>query len=215
VSTELRSPWPDNDLERLVAATAADPSRGGEVYAELHHAHRTFQDRLSGAALTDASELACRITAALNGFSEELAAHQVSEGNRWDGWRTDLPGRGHPLLPPYVVDEEGPSTLSGRVTFGRYYLGGNGAAHGGSQPLLFDDMLGRLVNRGRNGVARTAYLKVNYRQVTPLGVELHVWLQIDREEGRKRWCTGTLSTADGVVVADVEALFLALLPGQP
>lgn len=212
---ELTTPWPDNVIDAVRASAQADPLRGGELYARLHAAHRLFQDRLGGAALDDDPQLAQRITATLNEFSELLAAHQVNEHNRWDGWRPDLPGRGHALLPPYYIDSETATTLHGHVTFGRYYLGGNGAAHGGSQPLLFDDMLGRLANHHREGIARTAYLKVNYRRITPLGVRLDIELRVDREEGRKRWCSGELTTPDGTVVADVEALFLVLLPGQP
>lgn len=189
--------------------------RGGDVYAGLHHAHRLFQDRLAGAAFADDPEPARALTADLLRWADALAARQVPELERWDGWRPDLPGRGLPLLPPYYVDEETATTLRGHVTFGRAYLGGNGAAHGGSQPLLFDDMLGRLVNHRRAGIARTAYLKVNYRAVTPIGVRLEIFLSVDRAEGRKRWCTGTLSAPDGTVVADVEALFVVLLPGQP
>lgn len=212
---ELTSPWPDNAIDKVRASAEAEPMRGGEVYADLHRAHRLFSDRLAGAAFPDDAETARRLTADLLAWVDVLAEYQVPELERWDGWRPDLPGRGLPLLPPYHVDDETATTLRGHVTFGRAFLGGNGAAHGGSQPLLFDDMLGRLVNHGRAGIARTAYLKVNYRSITPIGVRLDINLSVDREEGRKRWCTGSLAAPDGTVVADVEALFVVLLPGQP
>jgi hypothetical protein len=215
VTTELTTPWPDNEIDAIRASSAAEPLRGGDSYARLHHAQRLFLDRLAGAAFDDDPELAARITDQLIEFAGLLDAHQVPELERWDGWRPDLPGRGMALLPPYVIDGETDTTLRGHVTFGRFYLGGNGAAHGGSQPLLFDDMLGRLVNHGRAGVARTAYLKVNYRRITPIAERLEIFLSVDKEDGRKRWCTGTLSQADGTVVSDVEALFVSLLPGQP
>ena len=215
MSTEIESPWPDNAIDATRAAAERDPLRGGEVYAELHRAERLFLDRLSGAAFVDDLELAKRITAQLDEFSELLSEHQVIEHYRWDGFRPDLPGRGHPLLPPYYVVAEKDGTITATVTFTRFYLGGNWAAHGGSQPLVIDDLLGRLVNHGRPGIARTAYLKVNYRAITPLDVELTITLHIDKVEGRKIWCTGEMTAPDGTLLCDVEALFLVLLPGQP
>jgi acyl-coenzyme A thioesterase PaaI-like protein len=213
VTTDNPGPWPDEVLAAATGHSAGEPPRGGEHFTALSAAQRRFQDRLSGAAPSD--ELADEIAATLDKFSAELEQYQVREGLRWDGWRSDLPGRGHPFLPPYVIDAETATTLSARVTFTRFFLGGNGAAHGGSQPTVFDDLLGRVVKTQQPGVARTAYLKVNYRRITPIDVELRVEVSVDRIEGRKRWCSGRLLDPDGVLLADCDALFLALLPGQP
>jgi hypothetical protein len=207
------TPWPD-------VAVPADfdrdehrhNPRGGAEFAALHAAQRLLQDRLAGAALP--AELATDVTNRLRDIAELLADHQMPEPDRIDGWRADLPGRGHPLLPPYVIDDETESTLTGRVTFTRFYLGGNGAAHGGSHPLLFDDTLGRVMNHRQPGVSRTAYLKVNYRRVTPLDVELRWEASRDRVDGRKRWGSARLFDPSGALVSDAEALFLQLLPGQ-
>jgi acyl-coenzyme A thioesterase PaaI-like protein len=118
------------------------------------------------------------------------------------------------MLPPYFIDEETESTLSGRVTFTRFYLGGNGAAHGGAHPLLFDDVLGRVMNHHQPSIARTAFLKVNYRRVTPLDVELSFEATRDRVDGRKRWGSARLFDSSGALLSDAEGLFLQLLPGQ-
>ena len=104
--------------------------------------------------------------------------------------------------------------MRGRVVFTRIYLGGNGAAHGGTVPLLFDEVLGRLNSSGGRSVGRTAYLHVNYRHITPIGRELELEATLDRIEGRKRFITGRLRDGD-TVVADAEGLFVELLPGQP
>ncbi|EFC85501.1 hypothetical protein FrEUN1fDRAFT_1333 [Parafrankia sp. EUN1f] len=73
--------------------------------------------------------------------------------------------------------------------------------------------MGRLSNAGGRPVARTAYLHVNFRGITPIDVPLRVEVRFDREEGRKRYLTGALY--DGAsVTADAEALFVTLLPGQ-
>jgi hypothetical protein len=208
------APWPDVDVPADFEREERQRNpRGGAEFAALHHAQRLLQDRLAGAALP--AEFAVDVTARLTRLADLLAEHQMPEPDRVDGWRPDLPGRGHPLLPPYVIDDESDTVLAGRVTFTRFYLGGNGAAHGGSHPLLFDDVFGRVMNHRQPGVARTAYLKVNYRAVTPLDVELRWEVSRDRVEGRKRWGSGRLLGPSGQLLSDAEALFLQLLPGQP
>jgi acyl-coenzyme A thioesterase PaaI-like protein len=212
MTSDQPTPWPDEVLAAASGTALPEPPRGGERFAALNAAQRRFNDLLSGAVPPD--DLCDRITEQLTSFAAELTEFQVREGQRWDGWRGDLPGRGHPFLPPYVITGETDTTLSARVRFTRFFLGGNGAAHGGAQPLVFDDMLGRCVNHYQPGVARTAYLKVNYRRITPIDVDLDVEVSVDRVEGRKRWCSGRITDPEGNVVADCEALFLALLPGQ-
>jgi acyl-coenzyme A thioesterase PaaI-like protein len=187
--------------------------RGGAAYADLHLAQRRLQDLLTGATLPAA--LARDVTRRLVDLNDLLAQHQVGEHERTDGLRPDLPGRGHPLLPSYVIDADEPGVLRGRVTFGRFHLGGNGVVHGGVQPLLFDDVLGMVVNHELDGVARTAYLHVDYRWVTPIDVELTFDATADAVDGRKRYASGRLTDADGRVLTKAEALFVQLLPGQP
>jgi hypothetical protein len=211
---ENLTPWPDADVASGAEGDERAPApRGGVEFAALHNAQRLLQDRLAGAAPPAA--LAKELTEQLLDIADLLAAHQVDEPDRFDGWRPDLPGRGHALLPPYFIDHEGDAVLSGRVTFSRFYLGGNGAAHGGAHPLLFDDVLGRVMNQSQPGVSRTAFLKVNYRRVTPLDVELRFEASRDSIDGRKRWGSARLFDASGALVSDAEALFVQLLPGQP
>lgn len=207
------TPWPDeadgpdDDWRSFVPGP-----RGGTPFAELHRAQRVLQDRLAGAVLPDA--LAKEVAGRLQELTELVADHQGAEADRYDGWRPDLPGRGHPLLPPYVIDAEDETSLAGRVTFTRFYLGGNGAVHGGAHPLLFDDVLGRVMNHHQPGVARTAALTVNYRRVTPIDVELRFEASRDRVEGRKRWGSARLYDPSGALVSDASTLFLQLRAGQ-
>ena len=213
MNDEVMTPWPDADVTADSDWDERAPApRGGAEYAELHRAQRLLMDRLTGAVLPPAQ--AKELTAQLLDICDLLDPRQVSEHDRFDGWRPDLPGRGHPLLPPYFVDEETESTLTGRVTFTRFYLGGNGAAHGGAHPLLFDDVLGRVMNHHQPGVARTAALTINYRRVTPLDVELRFEASRDRVDGRKRWGSARLLDESGTLLSDASALFLQLLPGQ-
>jgi hypothetical protein len=209
---EPLTPWPEPQDERWARLHDVTTPRGEAAYRELLDVLRLLQDRIAGGAPPPA--VASSIAAALRDAADALGEHQVEEAQRWDGWHPELPGRGLPVVPPYVVDGQDGASLHGRVTFTRYYLGGNAAAHGGTQPLLFDDVFGRIANHGEPGVARTAYLHVNYRSVTPLNVELRFVVGRERMEGRKRWVTGRIELADGTVCCDAEALFLQLLPGQ-
>ncbi|HKC27986.1 MAG TPA: hypothetical protein VKB75_08225 [Jatrophihabitans sp.] len=214
MSDEAELPWPDVDLPAEFERADVDASlRGGDEFAALHLAQRVLQDRLTGAVLPP--ELMEKVTAQLLDIVDAVAAYQRPEADRIDGWRPDLPGRGHPLLPPYVIDSEGDETLTGVVTFSRFHLGGNGAAHGGALPLLFDDVLGRVMNHNQPGVSRTASLTVNYRRITPLDVELRWEASRDRVDGRKRWGSARLFDSSGLLLADADGLFLQLLPGQP
>jgi hypothetical protein len=186
--------------------------RGGAEYAGLIAATREFQNAL--AAANAPSEVYADLAATLGGVTSSLREWAGEEWSSPIGARIDLPGRGHPLLLPFVVDEWTDSSVRGRVVFGRFHLGGNGAAHGGTLPLLFDEVLGRLNSGGGRTIGRTAYLHVNYRHITPIERELHLDATLDRIVGRKRYVSGRLRDGD-IVVADAEGLFVELRPGQP
>jgi acyl-coenzyme A thioesterase PaaI-like protein len=206
----LMTPWPKRAMEPDAAPAVL---RGGPEYARLHAAHRLLDDRLAGAALD--TDVEREVAARLEELNDLLAAHQVPERDRIDGWRPDLPGRGHPLLPPFFIDSDDAGTVHGRVTFTRLHLGGGNAVHGGVPPLLFDDVLGRVVNHGQAAPARTAFLHVDFRRVVPLDVELPFTGTLVRIDGRKRYASGVLSDADGHVLVEAHGLFVELRPGQP
>src|SRR3954451_14759141 len=186
--------------------------RGGAGYAELITATRAYLDALAAANV--GSDDADRLAEQVQRLTAELQQWAADEDDAPIATRLDLPGRGHPLLLPFVADEWTDSAVRGRVVFGRFYLGGNGAAHGGTLPLLFDEVMGRLNSSGGRTVGRTAYLHVNYRHITPIDRELELEATLDRVEGRKRFITGRLRRGD-TLVADAEGLFVELLPGQP
>jgi acyl-coenzyme A thioesterase PaaI-like protein len=211
VTTHATTPWADEQERRRDWEAAAAEQRGGAAYGELIAAQRLLQDRVAGAVLPH--ELMTTVTAKLSELATMLADYQAPEAERWDGWRADIPGRAMPLLPPYVIDERGKGELRGRVTFTRFYLGGNAAAHGGSHALLFDDVMGHLSGQA-GGMSRTASLTVNYRRITPLDVELTLDCRLDSIDGRKRFISARLYNPAGEVVADSDGMFLRLLPGQ-
>jgi acyl-coenzyme A thioesterase PaaI-like protein len=211
VTTHSTTPFLDpHEFEEAWSSALAE-KRGGSAYGALIGAQRLLQDRISGAVLP--GELVGEVTSRLDELAAVLGEHQAPESERWDGWRPDLPGRAMPLLPPFVIDHLDERELRGRVTFTRFYLGGNGAAHGGTHTLLFDDVMGELAAQP-GGMARTASLTVNYRRITPIDVELRFEARLDRVEDRKRYVTAQLYNPAGEVLADCTALFLQLLSGQ-
>jgi acyl-coenzyme A thioesterase PaaI-like protein len=196
----------------LFANVHSDTGRGGAAYTRFYELFCALQDAVTESDPPEEvwAESSTHVEAAL----ALLAPWKAPEWERPAGTRSDLPGRGNPMLIPFAMEEETSDSIRGRTSFRAFHLGGNGAAHGGTLPLLFDDVLGRIANAGSRAVARTAYLHVNYRKITPIGVELDVDAHVDRIEGRKRWVTGRL-LHEGAVLADAEALFVELLPGQP
>jgi acyl-coenzyme A thioesterase PaaI-like protein len=194
------------------AGDGDDSASGGSEFAAMIEALRLLQDRITGAA--PPPELLGEMTRTFEHLAAELGPHTVPEREQITGHRIDLPGRGQTLVPVFEVEESDDKSARGRVRFGRHYLGGNGAAHGGAIPLMFDEMLGRLANTGGRSISRTAYLHVDYRSVTPIGKDLRAAAWFDREEGRKRFLKGTIHDGD-TLCAEAEGLFIQLRPGQP
>jgi len=130
------------------------------------------------------------------------------------GRASDMPGMGSLLLPPWTVTKFDSTGVELRGQFSRYHVGGNKAVHGGVLPLLFDWVCGMVVHAGGRPISRTAYLHVDYRQVTPIGTPLLVRGRIDKGEGRKAFVTAELTDADGSLLAECNALMVRLLSGQ-
>jgi acyl-coenzyme A thioesterase PaaI-like protein len=173
---------------------------------------RKLQDQLTGS--NPPEPVAARIADTISALTRELAGYAVDERHQVAGRLVDIPGRGQCMIPPVEITEYSDTHARGYVNFGRFYLGGNGAVHGGAIPLVFDELMGRLANTGGRAPSRTAYLHVNYRNITPIETRLAIEARFDSEEGRKRVLTGTLRDGD-TVCADAEGLFVALRPGQP
>lgn len=187
------------------------PWDGGEGWGPYVEAMRRVQD-LVGSTNPPAETMALAM-AQLESLADLLEPWRCTEAEMIAGRRHDLPGRGNPFLPPFVVDEQDADSVRGRVTFTDHHLGGNAAAHGGALSLMFDEVMGWLANSSGRPIARTAYLHIDYRSITPLGTAVTFEARIEREEGRKCFARATLD--DGARrLADVECLFVTLLPGQ-
>ncbi|MGB3602496.1 MAG: PaaI family thioesterase [Gordonia sp. (in: high G+C Gram-positive bacteria)] len=184
---------------------------GGPHYGEMIEQVRTLMDKVRYAA--PSPELADEVIANLRGLNEKLDAVAVDEWTTPSGTRIDLPSRGNITLPPYEIIDGGPDGVHAAVTFRRFHLGGNGVAHGGHVAVAFDDLGGMAAALKLRGVARTAYLTVQYRSLTPLDKPLDLRVWVDRFEGRKYYVVGTIHDGDRLC-AEVDALFIALKPGQ-
>jgi acyl-coenzyme A thioesterase PaaI-like protein len=197
---------------RGTPGTPASSLPGGVHWERLADATAEFLDQLAGAVPDDATVAA--LADDLAAWGDKLRGLQVGEVTQAFGHRVDLDGRGQTMAPRFVLGGADDLSVHGTVRFGHYFLGGNGAVHGGVIPLLFDEVMGRLANSGGRTPGRTAYLKTDYRSITPVGKDLSVRVWIDREEGRKRFLRGEIRN-DGVLCADAEALVVALRQGQP
>ncbi len=191
---------------------ATKPHRyGGAEYKRLVRVLRKTRDAIAEARLDESQ---CAMLADECERVIEYARSLRADDPFQTVWanRFDLTGRGSALVPPLeeiLVDVAG-GRARADVTFGTSYVGAGNAAHGGAIALLFDEFLGLTANAGRP-VVRTAYLHVNYRNVTPMRTKLSVHAHIDRIEGRKRYVVGELRHGD-TLLADAESLFVELQP---
>jgi acyl-coenzyme A thioesterase PaaI-like protein len=144
-----------------------------------------------------------------------LQDHQVPEGRAPSGRVIDLPGLGHPLLPPWTITDSGPDGVTMEGLFTRSHVGGNNAVHGGMIPLFYDWHLGMIVSTAGLSPSRTAYLHVDYRHITPIDEPLTAHGRITEIDGRKAFVTATMTTADGTLLSEANGLMVRLLPHQP
>lgn len=187
--------------------------RGGPDYGRFVEAVRTLQDHARAAdapdnVITEAADLIERV-------STLLAPYDADEWSSPAGRRMDLPNRGSVLGIPAEYHKTDDGRIAGVVHFRRFHLGRNGAVHGGCIAQLFDSLLGYTAFRlTRSLYQRTAFLHVDYRAIVPIETELQVDAGVDRVDGRKMFLTGRLLNGE-TVLAEANALFVKLNPGQP
>lgn len=191
-----------------------EPTRsGGPDYGRFIDAVRAVQDRARAAdapdeVITEAADLLEKASALLSPFD-------VDEWQSPSGRRMDLPVRGNILTVPMSVAKTEDGRIRGWVRFARFHLGRDGAAHGGALGLLFDNVLGLASSVHTGGLfQRTAYLKLNYRNIVPIEKELQIDAVVDHAEGRKIFVSGRLSDGD-TLLTEADGLFVRPKPGQP
>ncbi|WP_137725273.1 PaaI family thioesterase [Prescottella subtropica] len=199
--------------DRRIGFLDFTPTEAGPHYGRFVESLRRLQDLAVSTHLPD-DDLA-DVTARIDALGDLLEPYRVPEGRSPAGFNRHLPGRGSLLLLPWLFEQVDADGVRARGVFRMFHRGGNSAAHGGTIGLLFDDMLGMIVHAAGHPIARTGYLHVNYRKVTPIETELVVEGRVDRVDGRKIYCSAELRDLGGAVLADCEALMVELLPGQP
>jgi acyl-coenzyme A thioesterase PaaI-like protein len=116
-------------------------------------------------------------------------------------------GLSNPLAPPMVLHME-EDHVAGTVTCGSAYEGPPGHVHGGFVAAMFDELLGLAQSlSGNHGM--TGRLTIHYRSPTPLHTELTMKGWLEKADGRKILCRGTLHAGD-VLCAEAEGLFISV-----
>ncbi|OSC37530.1 thioesterase [Mycobacterium decipiens] len=195
-----------------------EPTRkGGPDYGRFIDGVRRLQDHARAVdapdeVITEAADLLEKVSVLLSPFDAD-------EWQSPSGRRMDLPVRGNILTIPMKVQKVpvagAADRIQGWARFARFHLGRNGAVHGGALGMLFDTVLGLaasvLTGSPRQ---RTAYLKINYRNIVPIEKELQIDAGVDRVDGRKIFVSGRLSHGD-TLLTEADALFVRLKPAQP
>jgi acyl-coenzyme A thioesterase PaaI-like protein len=204
---------PDEDLLPTLSSAWSGPtsSHGGDAYAEMIVKLQDFLNAVAGARPDSATTEA--LTGALEAWTGRLDAFAVAEKEQVYGRRRDLVGRGQATWPAIRYTRLDEDSFEGVVTFGRYFLGRNGVVHGGVIMLVFDEAAGRLAHLAGRSMARTAFLRSDFRSVAPIEVELALRGGYVSEEGRKRRMHIELRHGE-TLCAEAEALMVALREGQ-
>jgi acyl-coenzyme A thioesterase PaaI-like protein len=188
-------------------------TKGGPDYGRFIDTVRKLQDHARAVdapneVITEAADQLEKVSALLSPFDSD-------EWQSPSGRRMDLPMRGNILTIPMSSRKTEDGRIEGWARFARFHLGRNGAVHGGALGMLFDSVLGltaSVLTGGRR--QRTAYLKINYRNIVPIEKELQFNAGIDTVDGRKIFVSGRLSDGD-ILLTEADALFVRLKPGQP
>ncbi len=188
-------------------------TKGGPDYGRFVDAVRSLQDHAK--AVDAPVDVITRAAGLIEDINHLLAPYWTDEWTSPSGRRMDLPNRGNILQVPAELEKTDDGDVRGTVRFRRFHLGRNGAVHGGSVAMLFDSLLGYTAAKLTRGpYQRTAFLHINYRQIVPIEKELQVDADLERIDGRKIFVEGRLTDGDAVL-ADGQALFVRLRPGQP
>ncbi len=187
-------------IERLLTSDAPEAELGAaaerlEEYAERLAGHPR-RERYLGFAETAVADPDAEITPPEGGGHFDFSP---------------LIGRSNPLAPPIEMSSDEAGTVHGVAVFGTAYEGPPGCVHGGYIAAAFDEVLGYAETfSGQPGMTGT--LTTRYRTPTPLHTELRFTAKLDRVEGRKIFCSGTLHAGDRLC-AEANAIFVTSRPG--
>jgi hypothetical protein len=159
--------------------------------------------------LDDAASATEQVVASLERAAPDAARVGRPDERRHGDYlpRSSLLGTVNPLAPPFTCTFNGTHVLA-EGTFGVAYEGPPGYVHGGWVALAFDEVLGAAnVASGHPGM--TGRLTVRYRRPTPLHTHVTLDAHTVGANGRRITTVAKL-TADGVVTAEAEGLFVTI-----
>ncbi|MGE2729279.1 PaaI family thioesterase [Mycolicibacterium vaccae] len=203
----------DPEYDRHGGFPVFEPAEPGPGFERFLTAMRRAQDLAVSANPDPATwdDAADRVEALVDLLGPHAAGEGVGPANRVPA----LPGAGSLLMPPWTMTKFEADGIELEVTFSRYHVGGNHAVHGGVLPLLFDSMFGMVIHATGRPISRTAFLHVDYRNVTPVDTTLTARGWLREAEGRKAFVNAELRHPDGTLLAEANGLMIRLLPGQP
>jgi acyl-coenzyme A thioesterase PaaI-like protein len=186
------------------------------VEAHLGNALRRIMD---AAVLATAEEAELRgVIASIDALSTQLEgvdglrlkagmpwppADQLAKGDRD---YNPVIGAANPLAPPMPITVLEDGSIVSELSFRPIHEGPPGFVHGGWVAALLDQLLGT-ANIVAGVGAPTGSLTIRYRKGTPFGVPLVLRARTDSIDGRRIHASGEI-TADGVVTAEAEGLFI-------
>jgi acyl-coenzyme A thioesterase PaaI-like protein len=182
-----------------------------QAYREMLTAVRGFQNAVVQA--NPSPEQLEQMTTSLQQMQAMLEAQAVPEVERWYGRGGGRDGKLQLVTPQLIFEEIEDGHIHAHTVAGEFYIGMNGAMHGGIVASIFDALLGRMAAGTQGRVCRTAYLTTEYKAITPLNQRLDLVAKVESVERRKRFVSGQLWHGD-TLCAEADALFIEMLPGQ-
>ena len=181
------------------------------AYVDMLGEVAAFHDALVQA--NPSPEQLAHMSASLAQMRTMLDDAAVAERERWYA-RGELSGTAtQVMMPPMTIEHVDDAELRAHTVAGEYFMGLNGAMHGGVVSVLFDTAMGRMAMGTQFRVCRTAYLTTHYRNITPIGKRLELHARVDSTEGRKRFISAQLWHED-TLCAEADALFIEVRPGS-
>ncbi|GAA4658291.1 PaaI family thioesterase [Gordonia humi] len=190
----------------MTAAERVDDQHVDDRYLDYAGSFNRLEDEVCLAAPPESAM--SELTADFSALAARVAEHRVDYDRRPTRY-AGMSGLPHPILVPYEVHEDGPTSTSGTVEFGLRHMGNENVVHGGIISMMFDDFIGMFVSRslGSGSSARTAYLNVDYRSMTPVGRPLSVSAEIASVQGRKAFVEARICDGE-TLCAEAHALFV-------
>ena len=188
-----------NELERAAVA----------LRRLLNHLHETDADGYELAPLADQLEALAELAAELPvRVAPSSPADQFVDPEHLSfADVSPMSGPGSGMAPPLRLSVDGNSVV-GVVTFGEAFEGPPGHVHGGWIAAAFDEVQG-MVQALNETPGMTATLGVQYRQPTPLHVELTFRARVRRVSGRHIHTSATLHHGE-LLLCESQGLFIAV-----